>query len=193
RTGRVTSAARDWNTEINVGAAGFVDFSLAWGTRADLDFYVYAPDGTLAGRAYTLSNPEKLRVDTTRYGTGRYRVRVNLYSGPDSDFTLTAAGYKEETVTGSVSSTQRDGNHEKAIAYTGAGKFTLSWSHRSDLDLFVYDPSGRERGRAYTLNNPEVLEVALDVTGTWRARVNFYSGAGGAYTLKMTTPAAILS
>ncbi|HYG57600.1 MAG TPA: S8 family serine peptidase, partial [Symbiobacteriaceae bacterium] len=192
RTGRVTAGARDVNLEVAVHEPGWVDLSLAWGTRADLDFYVYAPDGTQVGRAFTLNNPERLRVDTVRWGTGTYRVRVNLYGGVDSDFTLTASGYKEETLTGAVSPGSRDANHNRQVAYRGTGRAVLRWQGSSDVDFFVYSPNGQERVRAYTLNNPEQADIPFDATGAWRVRVNLYAGSAVSYTLKLYVPEAVL-
>ncbi|HWI64088.1 MAG TPA: Ig-like domain-containing protein, partial [Symbiobacteriaceae bacterium] len=193
KTGRVTAGARDANFTINVHERGYVDVALSWGGRADLDFYVYGPDGTQIGRAYTLNNPERLRVDTVRYGTGAYQVRVNLYEGPDSSFTLTARGFKEETYQGAVTPASKDSTHQRAMAYTGRGRASLQWTGTSDIDFYLYDQVGRERGKAFTLNNPEVLDTGIDATGTWSIRVNLYSGAGGQYTLKWTVPEAVLS
>lgn len=193
KTGQVSSGARDAEVIVNVHEAGFVDFTLNWATRADLDFYVYAPDGTMAGRAFTLNRPERLRIDTTRFGTGAYRVRVNLYGGTDTDFTLTAAGFRDESYSGSVTPGSRDSVHQRQMGYAGRSRFILAWSGASDLDFFIYDPAGRERGRAYTLNNPELLDVNIDTAGAWQVRVNLYGGPGGAYTLRMIVPEAVLS
>jgi hypothetical protein len=193
KTGRVTSGARDANLTINVHEAGFVDLTLSWATRADLDFYVYAPDGTQIGRAYTLNNPERFRIDTVRYGAGAYRVRVNLFDGTDSDFTLGALGFRQETYQSAVTPGARNMTHQRPMAYTGRGRATVGWTGSSDIDFYLNDPSGRERGRAYTLNNPEALDTNIDVTGAWSIRVNLYSGSGGAYTLRWTVPEAVLS
>lgn len=193
RTGQVSASARDANLDVYVHEAGYVDLALAWGTAADLDFFVYAPDGTYIGRAYTLNNPERLRIDTARWGAGRYRVRVNLYKGPDTAFTFTAKGYRMDTFTGHVSSGSRDWIQDRFMDYAGLGRVTLSWPGSSDIDFFVYDPIGRERARAYTLNNPEVADVTIDTTGYWRVRVNLYSGSGGSFTLRMFVPEAVLS
>jgi hypothetical protein len=65
---------------------GFLDLSLAWATRADLDLYVTGPDGAQNGRAYTLNNPEQM--DTTFDATGAWSIRVNLYAGSGVSYTL---------------------------------------------------------------------------------------------------------
>lgn len=193
RTGRVTAGARDANVSITVRERGYVDLTLGWAGSADLDFYVYAPDGTLIGRAYTINNPEQFQIDTARYGTGTYRVRVNLYSGADSNFSLSARGFQVETYTGAVSPASRDSVKSRALAYSGRGRAVLSWTGSSDLDFFVYDPSGRERARAYTVSNPEQADIPFDTNGIWTVRVNLYSGAGVTYTLRLYVPEAILS
>lgn len=192
RTGMVSPAVRDAEFTLHVGEVGYVDFTLGWPGTADLDLYLYAPDGSFAGRAYTLNNPERLRIDTVRWGTGAYRVRVNLYSGQTSNFTLTAAGYQRLTYTGSVSPSDRNEVHTRVMEYTGQSRVVLSWPTSADLDFFVYDPSGRERARAYTLYNPEQRDFPVDLTGNWSVRVNLYSGAASDYTLQWFVPAPIL-
>ncbi|MFZ5813667.1 MAG: pre-peptidase C-terminal domain-containing protein, partial [Bacillota bacterium] len=193
RTGSVSSSSRDAEYTLNVAQPGYVDFTLAWGTAADLDLYVYAPDGSLAGRAFTLRNPERLRIDTVRWGTGAYRVRVNHYSGVASGFTLTAAGYQRLTFSGAVSSSSPNSLHAHLYQEVGPSRVVLTWPGSSDLDFYVYDPSGRERTRAFTLQNPEVREFTADLTGEWTVRVNLYGGAATGYTLYWFTPAPLLS
>lgn len=193
RTGIVSAQARDLSVEVIVHQPGYIDLSLSWTTRADLDFYVYAPDGSYVGRAYTLNNPEQLRVDTARWGTGTYRIRVNLYSGADSAFTLTAKGYLEVLFTGSVTPGARDVTHYREVPYTGRGRAVLAWPGSSDLDLFVYDPMGRERARGYTLLNPERVDVEMQSVGRWSIRVNLYAGSAVSYQLRSFVPETVLS
>jgi PAS domain S-box-containing protein len=81
------------------------------------------------------ADPEKLRIDTVRFGTGTYRVRVNLYAGADSDFTLTAEGYRREETTGSVTPGAPNMNHTRTVSFTGRSRFVLRWSGASDLAL----------------------------------------------------------
>jgi hypothetical protein len=193
RNGRVTAAAKDATVEFNVSQRGYVDLMLAWQGAADLDLYVYAPDGNYVGRAFTINNPEKFRIDTVRFGTGTYRVRVNLYAGPDTDFALNAYGFKQETFAGTVSTSSRDSVQTRQVAYTGRSRFSVGWAGTSDIDFYVIDPAGRERGRAFTLNNPEQLDLVIDPTGAWSVRINLYAGQGGPYTLTWYVPEAILT
>lgn len=193
RTGRVSSGARDQEATFTVHELGLVDVAMNWAGSADLDFYVYAPDGTLIGRAYSLNNPERLRVDTARWGTGTYRVRVNLYGGPDTSWSLTISGYKRVEQTGTVSTSNRNGSHTYQMRFTGRGRVSVSWPGSADLDFFVYDPSNRERARGYTINNPELRDVDFDALGNWTVRVNLYSGSTTAYTLRWDVPEQVLS
>lgn len=191
--GRVAAAAPNAWFDLEVWEPGFVDLHLAWDSAADLDLYVYAPDGRLIGQAYTLAQPETLRVHTDQHGAGRYRVRVNLWHGPDTDFELGARGYRAETYSGSVAPARRNQWHTTPHLYLGHAVYTLSWSGSADLDLFVLRPDGREEARAYTLENPERVTVNVPQSGDWRARVNLYQGGETLYQLHVYTPAAVLS
>lgn len=192
-TGRVTSSQPDAYVYFTVHTPGYVYLSLNWDTSADLDFFVYAPDGTYVGRAYTLNKPETLRVYTDTYGTGTYQVRVNLYSGADSNFTLKVDGYEKKAWTGTVSSGTPNQWHYVTCDYTGDSLFQLTWPGTADLDFYVYDPAGNYHARAYTLANPEKLWVTIDETGDWQVRVNLYSGSTTTYTLEVYVPEDNLS
>lgn len=191
--GRVSPATPDAWHEVTVHSVGWVDLTLRWSALADLDFYVYAPDGAYIGRAYTIFNPEVLRIDTERWGTGTYRIKVNLYAGQASDYTLAAEGFQVDTFTGAVSPNAADWLLDRYVSYVGVGRVELSWPTRSDLDFYVHDPVGQLRARAYTLRNPEVADVRFDAGGYWRVRVNLYSGAATDFTLRMIVPEANLS
>lgn len=193
RTGTVTGQQKEADVQVTVGAVGYIDLALSWPTSADLDFYVYGPDGSYIGRAYTLNNPERLRIDTVRYGTGTYTIRASLYRGPDTPFTLSVKGYKRVEHTGTVTPARRDSTHAQRINFTGRGLAVLNWPGGSDLDFFVYDPTGRERARGYTLRKPEQADVPVEMIGDWSVRVNLYSGGTQNYTLHLYIPEAILT
>lgn len=191
--GSVTSGSPDAYVLFTVNSVGYVYLTLSWGTSADLDFYVYAPDGTYIGRAYTLNNPEILRVYTDSYGTGTYKVKVNLYSGADSSFNLKVEGYEKKSWTGTVDLVQPDSWEYVTCDYTGTSLFRLSWSGFDDLDFYVYDPLGNYHDRAYTLSNPETLWVTIDEPGAWQVKVNLYFGVSDTYTLEVYVPEDNLS
>ncbi|MCL6450652.1 MAG: S8 family serine peptidase [Acetobacteraceae bacterium] len=188
KTGRVTSTARDsWQT-VQVTTLGYIYITLNWDTSADLDFFVYAPDGTYIDRAYTLNKPETLRIWTDDYTTGTYSIKVNLYSGADSNYTLTIDGYEAKTQTGHVDLITPDKWHTFQCDYTGNSYIVLSWPTYDDLDFYVYDPTGTYRSRAYTIWNPETLWQTIDMVGAWQIKVNLYFGITDDYTLTMYVP-----
>ena len=188
-TGSVTSGSPDAWFYVEVSTVGYIYIKLSWSTSADLDFYVYAPDGTYIGRAYTTNNPEILKVFTDSYGTGTYAIKVNLYSGPDTSFTLEVDGYEKQAYQGTVTSSSTDAYFDIYMKYTGEAYFKLTWGTSADLDFYVYDPSWNYVSRAYTTNNPETLWVTIDETGTWHVRVNLYSGPDTSFTLYAYVPA----
>lgn len=192
-TGTVSSSNPDAWFEVQVHTVGYIYIELSWSTSADLDFYVYDPNGNYIGRAYTLNNPETLKVFTDEYGTGTYSIRVNLYSGSTTDFTLKVVGYEKKAYTGTVSSSQPDAYFDVYMAYTGEVFIKLVWGTSADLDFYVYDPAWNYVARAYTTNNPETLWVTIDEVGTWHIRVNLYSGSTTDFTLYVYVPADNLS
>lgn len=192
-TGTVTSSSPDAWFDVNVDSTGYIYTTLNWGTTADLDFYVYSPSGTEIGRAYTLNNPETLRTFTDSYGTGKYRIRVNLYSGVNTSFTLTVDGYQKQDYTGYVDLVTPDSWQYIPMPYTGTSYFKLDWDGTyDDLDFYVYDPTGTYRSRAYTILKPETLWQTIDITGTWSVKVNLYAGIQDNYTLSVYVPVANL-
>ena len=192
-TGTVSSSSPDAWFYVDVHSVGFIYIELSWSTSADLDFYVYDPNGNYIGRAYTLNNPETLRVFTDSYGVGTYSIRVNLYSGSTTDFTLKVEGYEKVAYTGTVSPSSPDAYFDTYMAYTGTIYIKLTWSTSADLDFYVYDPNWNYVDRAYTVNNPETLWVTIDQVGTWHIRVNLYSGSTTDFTLYVYEPADNLS
>lgn len=192
-TGTVSSSNPDAWFYVNVHTVGFIYITLSWSTSADLDFYVYDPNGNYIGRAYTVNNPEKLRVFTDSYGTGTYRIRVNLYSGGTTSFTLKVEGFEKKAYTGTVSSSSPDAYFDSYMKYTGTIYVKLTWGTSADLDFYVYDPDWNYVDRAYTTNNPETLYVYVNKVGTWHIRVNLYSGSTTSFTLYVYAPEDNLS
>jgi len=187
--GTVTSTARDAWFNVNVASVGYIFSTLNWNTTADLDFFVYGPSGAEVGRAYTISKPETLRVYTDTYGTGLYRIKVNLYSGVDTSFTLTVDGYEKKNFNGYVDLLTPDAWVDVPCGFTGNSFFSLNWDGIfDDLDFYIYDPAGTYRSRAYTIWKPETLWQTIDMTGTWRVKVNMYFGIADNFVLTVYVP-----
>ena len=192
-TGTVTSGSPDVTHSITVNSVGYIDITLSWSTSADLDFYVYDPSGNYIDKAYTTSNPETLRIWTENYGVGTYSIRVNLYSGADTTYSLKVEGYERQDVSGTVSSSDTQGRWYFTMPNTGSSYARLSWSTSADLDFYVYDEAGNYVDRAYTTNNPETLAFTVDVAGDWSVVVDLNSGGSTTYTLSVYVPADNLS
>lgn len=192
QAGRVSPSNPDVWSKLVVGAIGFVDLQLDWPGDADLDLYAYAPDGAYIGRAFTNHNPERLHIDTSRYGTGTYRLRVNAYRGAATSFTLTASGYARTAYTGVAGLGGSDSYQSLPVDLLGYAWFQLDWPGSQDLDLYLRDPSGRLRARAATAANPEQITIPLDEAGSWQARVNLFDGPETPYTLQVWLPANCL-
>ena len=55
--------------------------------------------------------------------------------------------------------------------------------------MYLYSPTSTSWvTRAYTLNNPEVINYQPTITGVWAIKVRHYSGVASDYTLEITYP-----
>jgi subtilisin family serine protease len=90
-SGTVSSTTPNVVHTFSVPSTGTISATLSWGTTADLDMYLYPPGVATSGtgyvvRAYTTANPESLSYSATQ--TGTWAMRVNLYSGATSTYSL---------------------------------------------------------------------------------------------------------
>ncbi|MFO7609473.1 MAG: S8 family serine peptidase [Candidatus Krumholzibacteriia bacterium] len=88
-SGALSSSSDDDYFWFDVGTAGNVNISLAIGSGADLDWYLYNSAGTQVARGYTTANPE---VGSYNAAAGRYYLRVDGYLGATSSYTVTVTG-----------------------------------------------------------------------------------------------------
>lgn len=88
-TGNISSSSDDDYYWFDVDTAGNINISVAIGSSADLDWYLYNSSGTQVDRGYTVSNPE---AGSYNASAGRYYVRVDGYNGATSSYTLTVDG-----------------------------------------------------------------------------------------------------
>ena len=72
-------------------------------------------------------------------------------------------------------------------------KAKLSWSGGVDIDFALVDPNGDEVASGASLGNPEVLEFAVAVPGTYTYRVKGYATLVANYTLASTLTRAVVS
>ncbi len=88
-SGNISSSSDDDYFWFDVDTAGNINISVAIGSSADLDWYLYNSAGTQVDRGYTVSNPE---AGSYTASVGRYYVRVDGYNGATSSYTLTVDG-----------------------------------------------------------------------------------------------------
>ncbi len=88
-SGTISSSSDDDYFWFDVDTAGNINISVAIGSSADLDWYLYNSAGTQVDRGYTVSNPE---AGSYSASVGRYYVRVDGYNGATSSYTLTVDG-----------------------------------------------------------------------------------------------------
>jgi len=72
-------------------------------------------------------------------------------------------------------------------------KAKLSWTGGVDIDFALVDPNGDEVATGASLANPEVLEFAVAVPGTYTYRVKGYATLIANYTLDSTLTRAVIS
>ncbi len=144
-SGSVASTTDNDYYYFDVSTAGTVNVSLAIGTSADLDWYLYNSALTQVARGYTTANPE---AGSYSAATGRYYLRVNGYSGATSSYTLTVTGglansieRADETPVLHPIATELLQNAPNPFRGSTAMLFALA--ERGRVRLEVYDASGR--------------------------------------------------
>ncbi len=125
------SVSPDQTHYFTLDATGTISASLSWGTTSDVDMYLYGPGQdttsttTYLARAYTTANPESLSYSAT--STGTYAIRVNLYSGATSSYTLDVthpAGTADTTAPSQVTGL--------SASTVSNSQIDLSWSAATD-------------------------------------------------------------
>lgn len=145
-TGSISTTTDNDYFYFDVSTAGTVSISLAIGSSADLDWYLYNSALTEVARGYTTSNPE---AGNYTAAVGRYYLKVNGYSGATASYTL--------TVTGGLANSSIEPENEAPVARPMATallqnapnpfrehtalQFTLA--ERGHVSLEVFDAGGR--------------------------------------------------
>jgi subtilisin family serine protease len=145
-TGSISSTTdNDWYY-FDVSTAGSVNVSLAIGSSADLDWFLYNSAVTEVARGYTTANPE---AGNYTAATGRYYLKVNGYAGATSSYTLTVTGGLANSSIGPENEalvlhplvTELLQNAPNPFRRLTALHFTLA--QRGRVSLEVFDANGR--------------------------------------------------
>lgn len=144
------------------------------------------------------TSPYSYSWNTTSVPNGTYNLTAKAFDGAGNNTTSSAVSVTVSntiTVTNVTelfkSNVSNTGTRSKYyyIDVTAAGTIDLSltWDTTSDLDMFLYDPAGTEVARAYTTAKPETISYSATTTGTYKVKVDAYSGSG-TFTLTATHP-----
>lgn len=88
-TGTIASTSDQDYFYFDVSTAGNINISLAIGSSADLDWFLYNASLTEVARGYSTANPE---VGNYTAAAGRYYLMVDGYSSATGGYTLTVGG-----------------------------------------------------------------------------------------------------
>lgn len=98
-----------------------------------------------------------------------------------------ASATANEMFTGSLSSGSSK-SYYIDVTVPGAVNISLNWpTTATDLDLYLYNPSGTQVGSSAGLANPEATSYTATTTGRYRIKVLAYSGSS-AYTVQASQP-----
>jgi subtilisin family serine protease len=184
-TGAVSSSTDNDYFFFDVSTAGTINISLAIGSSADLDWFLYNSALTEVARGYTVSNPE---AGSYSAATGRYYLRVNGYQGATSGYTLTVTGGLANAIEPAIAGaggplvTALMQNAPNPFRDDTDVRFTLA--ARGRVTLEVFDVGGR---RLATLADREFEPGAHSVTWSRRGAQGDLVPAG-VYFYRMVSP-----
>lgn len=164
------------------------------GSGGQADVYV---NGVHRGRISYLASPEQPdgRFAVAGLARGLHQVEVRAVQGEarldglltDGPLQDPAVRYVEDAVSfeGTVGPSVENLEVDEFPLEVGTDALSISislgWSGVADLDLYLVDPDGNPVASAATLGNPERLEHAVTVPGTYTVRVTGYASLLTAY------------
>ncbi len=177
--GSISSSTDNDYFYFDVSTAGSINVSLAIGSAADLDWFLYNASLVEVARGYSTANPE---VGNYNAAAGRYYLRVNGYQGAISSYTLTVNGGLANSIIAAQKPFVLD--EEPLITMLGPNRpnpfrdmttiaFTLA--ETGPVTLEVFDAQGR---RVDTLVDGEMKAGEHTLRWTGRGRGGEALGAG---------------
>lgn len=188
-TGSISSSSDQDFFFFDVSTAGNINISLAIGSSADLDWFLYNSSMVEVARGYSTANPE---VGNYNAAAGHYFLMVDGYLSAVSSYTLTVNGGLANSIIPAQKGFVTEANEPMIFflgqnlpnpfrATTGIG-FSLARAGR--VDLRIYDVSGRV---LRTLVNKELEAGKHDVQ--WRGENDRGTRVPpGVYFYRLETP-----
>lgn len=144
------------------------------------------------------TSPYSYSWNTTTVSNGTYSLTAKAFDAAGNNTTSLAVPVTVSNTISVTNVTERfkdnvsnSGTRSKYyyidVTAPGTVSLSLTWDTTSDLDMFLYNPSGTEVARAYTTSKPETITFNATATGTYQIKVDAYSGSG-TYTLTATHP-----
>ncbi|MCB9516336.1 MAG: S8 family serine peptidase [Candidatus Latescibacteria bacterium] len=172
--GTISSSSDDDWFYLDVATAGNINISVAIGSSADLDWYLYNSSLTEVARGYTTSNPE---AGSYNAAAGHYYLRVDGYLGATSSYTLTVAGGLARYMPGTPKTVPAvfalGQNHPNPFNPKTTIRFSLP--DAGQARLFVFDVNGRQVATLID-EHLEAGEHTVDWNGRDDAGVRVSSG-----------------
>jgi len=173
-TNRHTMYLRDGqNANISINGDG----------DTDLDLYVFDPSGDEVAR--DISTDDQDAVSFSAESTGNYRVEVRNLGNVWNRYQLsrrtsgntggTGGGGSGEI--GNARLTRRaeaNGTNRHVMYVRGRGQritVRINGDDDTDLDLFIFDPSGNEVARDISTDDDETASFVAQTTGTYRVEI----------------------
>ncbi|NOT34152.1 MAG: S8 family serine peptidase [Candidatus Eisenbacteria bacterium] len=144
-TGTISSAADQDYFFFDVSTAGSINVSLAIGSSADLDWFLYNSSLVEVARGYSTANPE---VGNYTAAAGHYYLMVDGYQSATSNYTLTLNG----GLANIIQPMQKDFAARPAITellqnfpnpFRGKTAIHFALAQAGRVDLEVFDATGR--------------------------------------------------
>jgi hypothetical protein len=169
------------------------------------DVYV---DGSNRGRiSFYNATPDVARLAITGLNNSVHRVELRglqgsvYFDGAQIDGALLASNVQlvdaTETFTGTILASANNLVVQEIPFDVDSDvigiKASLSWTGGVDLDYALVDPTGAEVASGASLANPENLEYAVTVPGTYKYRVKGYVALAASYTIRSTETRAVVT
>lgn len=172
---------------------GLADVYVDGVNRGRISFYNQQPD---AGGSFALNGlPRDLHRIEIRGVQGKIHLDGLLTDGPlfPSNTQLVSESQKFAGTMGpSAENLQVDEYTFTVGSDATTVSAVLTWTAAADLDLFLVDPEGNQVASAATLENPERLEFAIKMPGTYTYRVTGYASVLTPYELNSSVTRAVL-